>query len=846
MKTYRKSDSVLRFVRFSSFIVFVAIIAAASYSSSASSSLFGSRGSLPKSTSATNPAGMRNVANGSINVTTEHSFTDKSGGSKFALLGTMGLYSAFGVQALPESIATFATDCATPKLDFNLGESVCAKATGVPSLPFFFQYRVSWISPDGLVVQSEAASTDPNTHYTYSPMSAGTWRVNLTRANGSVRQSAVFTVHNTANVAADVFVQKFARDGNASVPAGSNIAFILIVGNAGPDTAANVSLIDSKPSGSTLVSFTQQSGPACTPASTGNCTMSLANGETAEFTAIYNMGSGAPGTVVTTSASVSNTPTQDPDTSNNTSSAQFQIDEPSGAGTCSLTCPADITANANTTEGGLRGAHVIFTFDPLAGTGNCGSVPSSSPASGSFFAVGTTSVHVTSETGGGTCNFRVTVEDPNGNTTITCPSNKTVTADGNCGATVSLGNPTATGDNVSIAVSRSDGLPMYNCDFNGANCVRKTTDLPFPAGVTTVTWTAFSHDTPGPYANAADEEAHRTGNAECQQTVEVDDVTPPTIIAAPQQVSANASCQAPVPDFSIIAVVSDNCSCASSDTSQVCNSRQNITVTQDVAPGTLMGLGPHTIHLTANDGSSNNDGAGNSTTISVTFTVVDTTPPTILCPASITNVSTEPGICAAHVNVGTATATDNCDNNPTITATRSDSQPLTADYPRGTTTITWTATDASGNHSSCQQTITVVDKESPVIVLNGQTPAIGPPNHKYQTFQITDFVTAVTDNCDSIGVSSVYITKVTSDELENSGSDGNTLNDIVIAANCKSVQLRSERDGTGDGRVYTIFLSVRDAAGNIGTATARVVVQHDTTQTAVDSGPHYTVVSSCP
>jgi hypothetical protein len=47
-----------------------------------------------------------------------------------------------------------------------------------------------------------------------------------------------------------------------------------------------------------------------------------------------------------------------------------------------------------------------------------------------------------------------------------------------------------------------------------------------------------------------------------------------------------------------------------------------------VAPGTMVGLGPHTIHLTANDGSSNNGGAGNSTTISVTFTVNDTTPPT--------------------------------------------------------------------------------------------------------------------------------------------------------------------------------------------------------------------------
>ena len=193
------------------------------------------------------------------------------------------------------------------------------------------------------------------------------------------------------------------------------------------------------------------------------------------------------------------------------------------------------------------------------------------------------------------------------------------------------------------------------------------------------------------------------------------------------------------------------------------------------------------------------------------------------------------------MNPGTATATDNCDNNPTITATRSDNQPLTATYPKGTTTITWTATDASGNHSSCDQTVTVIDNEPPVIVLNGQTPSMWPPNHKYHTFGVTNFVTGVNDNCDTISVSAVVIVKVTSDEVENGNGDGNTLKDIVIAPDCKSVQLRSEREGNSNGRVYRIFFSVTDASGNVGTASTTVVVQHNPGQTAVDSGPHYTV-----
>src|SRR5207237_10174932 len=67
------------------------------------------------------------------------------------------------------------------------------------------------------------------------------------------------------------------------------------------------------------------------------------------------------------------------------------------------------------------------------------------------------------------------------------------------------------------------------------------------------------------------------------------------------------------------------------------------------------------------------------------------------------------------VNPGTATATDNCDSNPTITGTRSDNQSLNPPYPKGTTTITWTATDSAGNHSSCTQTVTVNDTENPTI-----------------------------------------------------------------------------------------------------------------------------------
>jgi hypothetical protein len=90
-------------------------------------------------------------------------------------------------------------------------------------------------------------------------------------------------------------------------------------------------------------------------------------------------------------------------------------------------------------------------------------------------------------------------------------------------------------------------------------------------------------------------------------------------------------------------------------------------------------------------------------------------------------------------------------------------------------------------------------------------------------------VTGVSDNCDSISIGSVQIASVTSDEPENGVGDGNTLNDIVIASDCRSLQLLAERMGGGDGRVHTITLRVADGTGNVSTTTLKVAVPQSQT-----------------
>ncbi len=139
-----------------------------------------------------------------------------------------------------------------------------------------------------------------------------------------------------------------------------------------------------------------------------------------------------------------------------------------------------------------------------------------------------------------------------------------------------------------------------------------------------------------------------------------------------------------------------------------------------------------------------------------------------------------------------------------------------------------------------------LDLTPPEIVVNPDPAQLWPPNHKYNTFNISDFVVSVNDNGSSdISLDDVFVTSVTSDEPENGRGDGNTTNDIVIV-DCQTVDLRAERDGRGNGRVYTIHLAAEDLSGNTGTALFQVhVPKNKSNNSAIDDGPVYEVQSGC-
>ena len=202
-------------------------------------------------------------------------------------------------------------------------------------------------------------------------------------------------------------------------------------------------------------------------------------------------------------------------------------------------------------------------------------------------------------------------------------------------------------------------------------------------------------------------------------------------------------------------------------------------------------------------------------------TVVDTTPPNIVPPPAVTLEANAQ--CTAGGDIGVATATDIGDPNPDIT---NDS---TGVFQLGENIVTWTATDDSGNSSTAEQIITVIDVTPPTITATVNPDLLWPPNHKLVS--ITPNLT-VADNCGVAGTQLESITMNEGDEsstydpnFDTTQGDGNTTNDIQVAPD-GTISLRAERSGTGVGRLYTLIFSVTDTSGNRAEDSTSVSVPH--------------------
>jgi hypothetical protein len=440
-------------------------------------------------------------------------------------------------------------------------------------------------------------------------------------------------------------------------------------------------------------------------------------------------------------------------------------DESGNESTCSFTvtvrdvqppvisCPANINVTATSAAG------AVVNYTTPVGTDNCGGATTERTAglaSGSTFPIGTTTVtyRVTDAAGLFTeCSFTVTVVGVA--PVISCPANITVNAAaGTCAANVNFAATETVGFRASTITYTINGNPVVS----GAS---------FPVGTTTVVATA----------------TNAVGSSSCSFTVTVVDNQNPTI-TAPADVQGNNTAGLCTGTVTLGApVTSDNCGVAS--------------VTNDAPITGIFPVGTTTVIWTVTDIH------GNKSTATQTVVIVDNEKPTI----SVTNVNVnnDAGKCGASITIAQPITADNCDI-ASVVGVRSDNASLSAEYPVGTTTITWKVTDIHGNDATTTQTVVVSDTELPVVKTNNIVVQLGANGQaSITTSQINN---GSTDNC---AIASIVLDKMN--------------------FNCSNV---------GEN---TVLLTVTDIHGNSASANATVTVQDNILPTVITQPVTVTLVN---
>ena len=161
----------------------------------------------------------------------------------------------------------------------------------------------------------------------------------------------------------------------------------------------------------------------------------------------------------------------------------------------------------------------------------------------------------------------------------------------------------------------------------------------------------------------------------------------------------------------------------------------------------------------------------------------------------------------------------------------------------GTSMATLTVTDPQGAYSTADAIIRVVDTTPPAVLCSTDIAALWPPNHKMKVVELQVIIE------DIAGSAQILSATLRSDEPDNApgGGDGNTSGDVngadgfaglvdvadlfvfdptrgTSGAWVANVLLRAERDGSGDGRVYTLDVVAVDAAMNVSECSTCVIV----------------------
>jgi gliding motility-associated-like protein len=291
-----------------------------------------------------------------------------------------------------------------------------------------------------------------------------------------------------------------------------------------------------------------------------------------------------------------------------------------------------------------------------------------------------------------TCTFHITLV-ANDVPLITCPQNIEVfTATGICEQQVAYPLPTAQDEQDGVLTPTIiQGAPPGN----------------FPAGSHSIVYEVTDND---------------GNNASCEFIIEVIDNEAPVIVCPDTTgIITSINCSAPVTDLTAQALVTENCV-------------GSISVLQSPLPGSLRPAGLHQIVLTATDIN------GNSAQCHAQVLIIDTEPPTIVCPAD-TALDANADVCGTNHDPQ-ITGTDNCG----FTTVWTDHPGQW--YSSGNTTVTAYASDASGNQSTCSFQVNVVDVTPPALQCPQDMLEI--PTDLGSCTALVQFAATATDACGSV------------------------------------------------------------------------------------------------
>ncbi len=277
-----------------------------------------------------------------------------------------------------------------------------------------------------------------------------------------------------------------------------------------------------------------------------------------------------------------------------------------------ITCPSTVM------ESNIMGTCMSgpVTFMATA-TDDCPVTFSYSPASGSSFPIGTTTVTATATDSYGessTCTFEVVVSDSDPPVFTSCNAGFTIDVFTNeCETSVLWPVPEATDCSGDVTITQISGIAQGSIQDTGSyEIMYEATDA--------------------------------SGNADtCTFTIMVIDTEDPVIVNCPfeqQTILADEDCMASLPDYTLEFQAMDNC---------------ELSWTQDPPAMTMLEGGTlDTVTVTATDD------AGNMSSCSFEVFVVDTVAPELTCPADI-NQSVDPGMCGAVIEFDDPEPMDNCD-----------------------------------------------------------------------------------------------------------------------------------------------------------------------------------------